>query len=156
MNTERLKTIAEWGKHTKDKVRRSTTEQMSGEMKEQLVWSHRAVWVNRTWIIVPEHNTWSQSWKLESPEVISPPRIWYTPFLFQRTHGLFGLGPRRWALPVVMSEHGAVTVAEVQTPDLHVPVGGASGDERAILLTQDQRPWAKTVGQHHLTSEKVS
>lgn len=71
--------------------------------------------------------------------MISPPRIQYTAFLFQRTHGLFGLGPRRWALPVVMSEHGAVTVAEVQTPDLHVPVSGASGDERAILVNTNTR-----------------
>lgn len=30
--------------------------------------------------------------------------------------------------PVVVSEHGAVTVAEVQTPDLHVSVGRAGGD----------------------------
>lgn len=33
-----------------------------------------------------------------------------------------------------MSEHGAVTVAEVQTPDLHVSVSRAGGDERAVLV----------------------
>lgn len=33
-----------------------------------------------------------------------------------------------WELPVVMSEHGAVTVAKVQTPDLHISVSGAGGD----------------------------
>lgn len=37
-------------------------------MKEQLVWSHRAVRVNWTWIRVPDHNRWSQSWKLDSLE----------------------------------------------------------------------------------------
>lgn len=35
---------------------------------------------------------------------------------------------RCWDSPVVVSEHGAVTVAEVQTPDLHVPVRRAGGD----------------------------
>lgn len=33
-----------------------------------------------------------------------------------------------WESPVVVSEHGAVTVAEVQTPDLHVSVSRAGGD----------------------------
>lgn len=41
---------------------------------------------------------------------------------------------RCWESPVVVSEHGAVTVAEVQTPDLHVSVRGAGGDERAVLV----------------------
>lgn len=41
-------------------------------------------------------------------------------------------------LPVVVSEQRAVTVTEVQTPDLHVSVGGAGGDERAVLVDGDQ------------------
>lgn len=49
-----------------------------------------------------------------------------------------------WALPVVVSKHGAVTVAKVQTPDLHVPVGGASGDKRVILSeTEEAGLWVK-------------
>lgn len=72
--------------------------------------------------------------------------LMYAVFLFQRTHGLFGLGPRRWALPVVMSEHGAVTVAEVQTPDLHVPVGGASGDDRAVLVNTRSETMSRDCG----------
>ena len=35
-----------------------------------------------------------------------------------------------------MGKHGAVTVAEVQTPDLHVSVGGPGGDERVVLVQQ--------------------
>lgn len=38
-----------------------------------------------------------------------------------------------------MSEHGAVTVAEVQTPDLHVPVSRAGGDQRAVLVDRETR-----------------
>lgn len=56
------------------------------------------------------------------------------------------MGPRRWALPVVMSEHGAVTVAEVQTPDLHVPVGGASGDDRAVLVNTRSETMSRDCG----------
>ncbi len=45
-----------------------------------------------------------------------------------------GLCLRCWALPVIVSKHGAVTVAKVQAPDLHVSVSGASGDKCAILI----------------------
>lgn len=37
------------------------------------------------------------------------------------------------ALPVVMSKHGTVTVAKVQTPDLQVSVSGAGGNNCVIL-----------------------
>lgn len=50
------------------------------------------------------------------------------------TPWLFGLSLCCWVLPVVMSKHGAVTVAEVQTPDLHVSISGASGDKCVILV----------------------
>ena len=36
-----------------------------------------------------------------------------------------------------MSKHGAVTVAEIQTPDLHVSVGGAGGDKCVILVNRN-------------------
>lgn len=43
-----------------------------------------------------------------------------------------------WPLPVIMSKHGAVAVAKVQTPDLHVSVRGAGGDKCAVLETPDR------------------
>lgn len=48
----------------------------------------------------------------------------------------FSLGLCCCVLPVVMSKHGAVTVTEVQPPDLHVPVGRAGGDDGVILVGQ--------------------
>lgn len=55
-----------------------------------------------------------------------------------------------WALPVVVSKHGAVTVAKVQTPDLHVPVGGASGDKCVILSeTEEEELWVKIFKKNH-------
>lgn len=45
-----------------------------------------------------------------------------------------GVPPPRGGQPVIVGKHGAVTVAKVQTPDLHVPVGGAGGDEGAVLV----------------------
>lgn len=57
--------------------------------------------------------------------------------------------PRRWDSPVVVSEHGAVAVAEVQTPDLHVSVGGAGGDERAVLVDTRRTDAATSVTSLH-------
>lgn len=49
-----------------------------------------------------------------------------------------------------MSKHGAVTVAKIQTPDLHVSVGGASGNNCAILVkrhtrSESGRLWAEVI-----------
>lgn len=127
--------------HQGQKVRWSMRKQMSGEMKEQLVWSHRAVRVNWTWIRVPDHNRWSQSWKLDSLEndSITTHVIKKNLSLFQRTHDCLGLGQCCSALPVVMSKHGAVTVAEIQTPDLHISVSGARRDKCVILVNRNTR-----------------
>lgn len=51
-----------------------------------------------------------------------------------------------------MSKHGAVTVTEVQTPDLHISVGRAGGDEGAVLVDRNTRSGlgSGTVGQDDL------
>lgn len=54
----------------------------------------------------------------------------------EKTHSpqLRGGSARLWRpLPVVVSEHGAVAVAKVQTPDLHVSVGRAGSNNCTVL-----------------------
>lgn len=45
----------------------------------------------------------------------------------------------RWPLPVVVSKHGAVAVAKVQTPDLHVSVGRAGCNNCTILSMKKKK-----------------
>lgn len=95
-----------------------------------LEWSHRADEYKET-LIWPRN--WSQSWKTKQP---------WNDFLWSDLSKIrwcssklvTGLFCVCWLVPVVMSEQRSVTVPEIQTPDLHVPVSRTGGDDCAVLL----------------------